>query len=151
MKYVTAFFIFIGIWLVASFLNGLLSGICLSLLDNSKYGTETFSLSMIFSFVFSVPLVGLVWLVNTIAQISGKTGAALFQLVLRTAIFCSLAGAIFFINAFSRSFNESRYAAGAGIVIAAVSAVLLFRPAIKGTGTLDEPVSGDFKTNASSI
>jgi cation transport ATPase len=132
MKHVTTFFVFMGIWFTASLFNGLLSGICLSVLDNKEYGNETLRLSVICSFIFSIPFVGVVWLVTTIAQVSGKKGAALFQLVLRTTFFCAVAGALFFIGIFSRDFGNGRFAVGASIIIAAVSAVLLFRLSIKG-------------------
>ena len=133
MKYVTTFFVFMGIWIVASLFNGLLSGICLTVFDNAEYGNETMGLSLLFSFIFSIPFVGLVWLVTTIAQVSGKEGSALFQLVLGTTIICAVAGALFFIGVFSRDFSDGRYAVGASIIIAAVGAVMLFRSPIKGS------------------
>jgi hypothetical protein len=132
MKYTTTFFVFMGIWFAASLFNGLLSGICLSVLDNKEYGNATLGLSMVFSFIFSIPFVGLVWLVTTIAQVSGKKGAALFQLVLGTTFFCAVTGAVLFIGIFTRDFGDGRFAVGASIIIAAVSAVLLFRSPIKG-------------------
>lgn len=142
MKYVRTFFVFMGIWFAASLINGLLSGICLSVFDNKEYGNGTLGLSLIFSFVFSIPFVGVVWLVTAIAQLSGKNGDSLFQMVLGTAFICALAGALFFISAFDRDFSSGRYAVAAAIIISAVSAVLLFRSPLKaGFAVKDAPGS----------
>ncbi len=131
MKYISTTVVFLGIWFIASLLNGLLNGACLTMFDDKTYGNETLGLSMLFSFIFSIPFVGAVWLVTTIAQLAGKSGVALFQLVLGTALFCAIAGAIFFISAFGSDFGNGKYAAGLAIIISAVSAVMIFRSPLK--------------------
>lgn len=115
----------------------MLSGICLSLYASDKFGNETFSLSMIFSFVFSIPLVGIVWLVTTVAQLSGTTGFALFKTLVITAFICALAGAILFIAIFGREFKEASYAVGGSIVLSALTAVTIFRKQFKGDETTE--------------
>lgn len=142
MKHLSTFFIFMGIWFAASLLNGLLSGIYLGVFDNSQYGNGTLGLSVFFSFVFSIPFVGAVWMVTTIAHLAGKKGYALFQVALGATVICAFAGALFFISAFNRDFNNSRYAVAAAILISAVSAVLLFRSPLKAAfGVNEETVS----------
>lgn len=131
MKYVRIFVVFIGVWFIASVLNGVISGICLSTAEPGAYGNETFGLSMIFSFIFSIPLVSVVWFVTFIAQLAGVGGFPLFRVVVIASIICAAGGTIFFIAAFEREFKEASYAAGAGIVVSAVTAVTIFRHTIK--------------------
>lgn len=132
-KGIKTFVTFIGVWFVASLLNGALSGISISIFDSEKFidSPEIILLSCVLSFVFSVPLVGLVWLVTVIAQLGGKSGHSLFQVVLATAFFCGLTGALIFIIAFGNEFKEARFAAGACVIISAMSSVLIFRKQLK--------------------
>jgi hypothetical protein len=132
MKYITTLFVFLGIWVLASFINGVLSGTCLTLYDGDKFGNETFNLSMIFSFIFSIPFAGIVWLVTAAAQFSGKTGFALFKTVVIAAFICALIGAILFIAVFGRQFKEASYAVGGCIIFSAITAVTIFRNQLKG-------------------
>lgn len=62
-KLIKTTLIFLGIWTIASLLNGLLSGISIMVLDKSwlNSGAGTLALSIVLSFVFSAPIVGLVW------------------------------------------------------------------------------------------
>lgn len=132
MKYVTTLLVFFGIWIVASFINGVLSGICLSIMASEEFGKETFGFSLLFSFLFSIPFVGFVWFVTTVAQLAGSKGFVLFKTAVLTAGCCAVAGAVFFINAFSKDFKEASYAVGVSIIIAAITAVTIFRKQIKG-------------------
>ena len=131
-KYIQTFFTFFGVWFIASLLNGLLSGICIAVFSSSKDGIGTVGLAMIMSFIFSAPLVGVVWLVTTIAQANGSKGHSLFQTILGTALVCSAIGAVFFICTIGTEFKEARFAVGLCIIIAALSAVLFFRNQLKG-------------------
>ena len=131
MKYITTLFVFFGIWLLASFINGVISGICLSVMSSEEFGNETFSLSMVFSFLFSVPLVSIVWVVTTVAQLAGSKGLSLFKVVVLAAVCSALTGAGFFITAFNKDFKEASYAVGASIVFSAITAVTSFRNQFK--------------------
>jgi hypothetical protein len=134
-KYIKSTFIFIGIWFTASLLNGLLSGIAILLEGNwMNEGSGYLILSIIFSFVFSVPLVGLVWLITLLAQASDKKGNDLLQIVLGTALFCGAAGGMFFIYAFETECRNARYFIALSIIISALAAVLFFRKQIKTNG-----------------
>lgn len=131
-KYIKIIGVFIGVWFVAAIINGMLSGLSIALLEaGSNANPGTVALSVIFSFVFSVPVVGFVWVVTVIAQSADKTGNELFQLVLRTAFFTACVAAIVFINTLGREFLEARYAVGCSIVVSALAAILLFRNQIK--------------------
>lgn len=132
-KYLKTTGIFFGVWFIASLLNGLLSGISIALLDSSSVNDAMGNLftSFVCSFVLSVPLVGLVWFVTIVAQVAEKKGDSLFQLVLRTALFCSIGGALVFIYAFKMQFTNARYVAGLAIIISALVSVLFFRKQIK--------------------
>jgi hypothetical protein len=133
MKYTKTFFAFIGIWFIASVLNGLLSGICITINSPNFYtaGAGTVVFALIFSFICSAPLVGMVWLITTIAQFNGRKGHALFQLTLGTAMAGAIAGAVFFINTFGKEFKEVRYIVALCIIVSALSAVLFFRNQLK--------------------
>jgi hypothetical protein len=123
---------FIGVWFVASLLNGILSGTCISISDSERFGAAgIIFLSCVLSFVCSIPLVGLVWLITAIAQSAGKSGYALFQVVLAAALFCGSIGALIFIVAFDNEFMEARFVAGACIIVSAMSGVLVFRKQLR--------------------
>ena len=132
-KYIRTTVIFMGVWFIAGLLNGLLSGLSIALLDSSSVNEAmgNLMLSVVFSFGFSVPLTGLVWLVTIIAQLAEKKGFALFQMVLGTAMTCSAITALVFINTLGKEFMNARYIAAAGIVFSAMTAVLVFRKQIK--------------------
>jgi hypothetical protein len=132
-KYIKTTLIFAGVWFTAALLNGLISGVSIALLDSNSTGNALTNLfaSFAFSFLFSVPLVGFVWFITIIAQVAGKKGDLLLQLVLRTALFCSAAVALIFMYAFRIEFATARFIAAAGIIISALTAVLFFRKKIK--------------------
>ena len=132
-KYIKTTLIFAGVWFIAAVLNGLISGISIAMLDSGSTNDAMGNLvaSFVFSFAFSVPFVGLVWLVTIMAQVAEKKGDSLLQLVLRTALFCSMGGAFIFIYVFKREFATARFIAGPGIIISALAAILMFRKQIK--------------------
>jgi hypothetical protein len=132
-KYLKTTGIFFGVWFIASTINGLLSGISIAMLDSHSTNDAMGNLvaSFVCSFVFSVPLVGLVWFVTIMAQVTEKKGDSLFQLVLGTALFCSVAAALIFMYACKMEFATARFIAGPGIIISALAAVLMFRKQIK--------------------
>lgn len=132
-KYIKTTIVFIAIWFTAALLNGLLSGITIAAIENSsmKAYMGNIFLSVIFSFVFSAPLVGLVWFVTIITQFQEKKGHELLQLVLGTALICSLIGAILFINTLGTELKDARYLVGLCICISAMASILIFRKQIK--------------------
>ncbi|MBL7701862.1 MAG: hypothetical protein JNM14_06400 [Ferruginibacter sp.] len=132
-KYVKTTLIFTGIWLTASLLNGVLSGVSILILDHDwDYGSPApLGLSIIFSFVFSVPLVGLVWFITLMAQVADRKGDDLLQFVLRTALLCSTAGGLFFIYSLGTEFKNARFLVALSIIISALTSVLFFRKQIK--------------------
>jgi hypothetical protein len=132
-KQARTFFIFLGVWIVASFLNGFLSGICISIFSTPSYDTGAgfIALSMVFSFVFSAPLVGVLWLSTAIAIGSGPKGDDLFQFILKSALVLAIIGAIFFVVSIGNEFKAARYAVAFCIIISAMTAVLFFRKQLK--------------------
>ncbi len=133
MKYIKTALTFIGVWFVAALLNGALSGIYLAIREsqNSQYGQGIFGLTVFFSFLFSIPLVGLVWFVATVAQLAGTASHKFYQIVLGTALIAAITGAIFFVSAFKSEFKNGTYAVAACIVLSALIAVLLFHKKFK--------------------
>lgn len=132
-KYLKTTGTFIGVWFIASMLNGLLSGVSLAVLHSHSVneGMSNLALSFVLSFVCSAPLVGIVWFVTIMAQLADKKGDELFQFVLGTALLCAVAGALIFIFTLGTEFMNARYVAGLCIIISALAAVLFFRKQIK--------------------
>jgi cytochrome bd-type quinol oxidase subunit 2 len=132
-KYLKTFAIFISVWFIASLLNGLLSGICIAVIGKNSFINQpgTIVLACVFSFLFSIPLVGLVWLVTVIAQAYQKKGHSLFQIILVTTFCCAVIGAVIFINVFENEFKQAKFAAGLCIIFSAVASVLIFRNQLK--------------------
>ena len=132
-KYLKTTLIFAGVWFVAAMLNGIISGISIAMLDSGSTNDAMGNLmvSFVFSFAFSVPFVGLVWFVTIMGQVAEKKGDTLLQLALRTALFCSIGGAIIFIYVFRMEFATARFIAGPGIIVSALSSILMFRKQIK--------------------
>lgn len=128
-KYINITFILTGVWAIASVLNGFSCGIAICLLDHLSPGVLL--LSIVFSFVFSAPLVGIVWFVTLMAQVADKKGNSLFRFVLGTAFICAIVAALVFIYIFRTEFVAARYAVGLCIIISALTAVLFFRKKIK--------------------
>lgn len=130
---VKIFIIFIVVWFVASLLNGVLSGTCVALLEDHSFGvaTKNIGLSLIFSFILSVPFVGFVWLVTLIAQVKGRKGYLLFQTILSATIICSILAAIFFISTIGTEFKTARFVVGFSIILSAMCGVLFFRNQLK--------------------
>lgn len=132
-KYLKTTGTFIGVWFIASLVNGLLSGTGIAILCSSSVNEAmgSFFLSFVLSFVFSVPLVVLVWLVTIAGQVNNKKGDSLFQLVLQASLFTSVAAAIIFINTIGKEFLLARYVTGLCIITSAFISVLFFRKNIK--------------------
>jgi hypothetical protein len=132
-KYIKLILIFTGVWLIAALANGFVSGILIIVLDDmyGKGGVGTLLLSLIFSFVFSAPVVGLVWFIALMAQIKNKRGHDLFQLVLGTTLIVASITAVIFIFSIGTGFMKARFFVALCIIFSALSAVLFFRKQIK--------------------
>ncbi len=132
-KYIKTTFVFVGIWFIASLLNGLLSGISILALDSDfkQEGPVSLFFAIIFSFVFSVPMVGLVWFITLMAQVSDKKGNDLLQFVLGTALFCSASGGLIFMYTLGTEFKNARIFIALSIIVSALTSVLFFRKQIK--------------------
>lgn len=131
-KYIKTTLVFAGIWFCAALVNGLLSGVSIILLEtDSNANPGTLGLAIIFSFVFSAPVVGFIWLITVIAQVTNKKGNELFRFVLNAAFFTACTVAIIFINTLGTEFMKARYAAACCIVVSALAATLIFRNQIK--------------------
>jgi hypothetical protein len=132
-KQAKTFFIFLGVWIIASFLNGFSSGICISIFCPPSHDTGAgyIALAVLLSFVLSAPLVGLLWLFSAIAISTGKKGDLLFQFILKAALVLALLGAVFFVLGLGNEFKEARYAVGFCILISAISPLLFFRKQLK--------------------
>jgi hypothetical protein len=135
-KYVKIFLIFIGIWAIASVINGIISGICIGIVELGEPAATMgiILLAVMASFVFSAPIAGVTWLITCIAQRNGKSGFELFKVSFLTALLCSATGAFLFIQLLGGEFKKVNYVLGVCIVFSALSSILLFRNKIKTDG-----------------
>jgi hypothetical protein len=134
-KYISTTVTYVGVWFIASILNGLLSSICMLFLTNDTAGMNGVpGLSFLFSFILSVPFVGMVWFVNMIALSCGQKEFSLFQVILKATLLCSVLAAILFVNTLGKEFKEARYAMGLCIIVSAMGSTLFFRNQLKTNG-----------------
>lgn len=124
---------FIGVWFVASLLNGFLSGIAISVSDAGSMFNfpAAILLSCIVSFFLSIPLIVLVAIATAVAGANGKSGHALFQVVLTAALICGIAGALFFMAVFGNEFRHATLVMGLCIIVSAMGSVLILRKRFK--------------------
>jgi hypothetical protein len=132
-KYLRITIVFFGVWFIASLLNGALSGLSIAFLDDgsTRNGVGSIMLSIIFSYVFSAPAVGLVWLLTILFQLGDRVGHDLFQFVLGAALICSIIAAVVFIFTIGTEFSRARYFIGLCVIVSALTSVLSFRKQIK--------------------
>ena len=132
-KYLKTTGIFFGVWFIASVFNGLLCGISLGLLE-PRLTAGIFLIvlfSIMFSFLFSAPMVAVVWFAAIVAQLADMKGNALLQFVLGFALVCSILGALIFVYTLGSEFSNTKYITGLCIIFSALISVLLFRKKIK--------------------
>lgn len=132
-KYIKTTLVFAGVWFMASLLNGILSGIAI-IAFGSRFmhaGIGELFLSVVLSFVFSAPVVGLVWFIVLMAQAADKKGNDLFQFTLGTAFICAIAAGLIFIFTLGTELKQARFVVVLCIIISALAAVLFFRKQIK--------------------
>ncbi len=133
IKYLKTTLIFFVVWLIASVLNGLLSGATIAFFERSAKSPdmEEFLFSIVFSFLFSIPFVGITWFVTIVSQLNGSTGDSLFQFVLSTTLCLSIAAALFFVFTIGTGFMNTRYFVALSIIVSAFTSVLTVRKHIK--------------------
>lgn len=124
---------FFGVWFIASLLNGALSGLSIAFVDDGsiRNGVGSIMLSIIFSFVFSAPAVGFVWLLTILYQLGNRKGHELFQFVLGATFICAIVAAAVFIFTLGTEFSKARYLVGLWVIVSALTSVLSFRNQIK--------------------
>jgi hypothetical protein len=123
------------IWFVASVINAVLSSfLILSSWDEGVF--FIFFLSLIFSFVLSMPILLIAMLLSSLL-LSVKVMKNIFQVVLLVTFFVSLAGALFF-KAFLHEVNKGPFPLCIAIVLSAVLAVIVFRNKLKTINLIQE-------------
>jgi predicted membrane-bound spermidine synthase len=132
-KYIKTTLTFVGVWFMASLLNGLLSGIAIIAFRSGfmNAGVGELLLCVVLSFVFSAPVVGIVWFIVIMAQAADKQGDDLFQFALGTAFMGAVAAGLIFIFTLGTELKEARVGIALSIIISALAAVLFFRKQIK--------------------
>ncbi|MGC4101669.1 hypothetical protein [Ferruginibacter sp.] len=134
-KAARTFVIFMGVWFISSLLNGFITGACIMINGGAWFADSegAIFLAIIFSFICSVPFVGLVWFITMLAQAHGREGHDLFQLVLKLTLFFGSVGAIFFFNTFGHDLKTASWAGAVSIIISSVTGVMVFRQQLKTT------------------
>jgi hypothetical protein len=134
-KYFRLTFIFIGVWFVASFINGILSSLLLRVF--AKAEVEEMELCILFSFIFSIPFIGLAWFIGIIACVNKTNGERLYEIILMTSFFIGFWGALFFAILLGFRFEIHSVLISLSIIVSAVSSILIFRKQIKSINNED--------------
>jgi len=132
-KYLKLTLLFIAIWFIASVINGLLSTLCITFLGD-KSGSEEALLSFIFSFIFSIPFVFVIWISGMISMSTLKTYDKVYRLLLYETFAVSIAGAFLFRDLF-KEFNGAAIGLEVSVVVSAVTTIMLFRKELKKINT----------------
>lgn len=127
-RYIKLIAVFIGIWFVASLINGVFSMVTLSF-EEKNNGDIDFAIPA--SFIFSIPFVFLTWFTATIACIAGCVGEKLYQTVLHISFLIGIGAGIFFKLCMDWLVGQFSIVIAIGIVISAVSATIIFREKLK--------------------
>lgn len=132
-KYLKLTLLFIAVWFIASVINGFLSTLCILFLGD-KPDSEEAPLSFIFSFIFSIPFVFVIWISGMISMSTIKTYDSVYRLLLYETFAVSLIGAFLFRNLF-KEFNGAAAGLEISVVVSAVTTIMLFRKELKKINT----------------
>jgi hypothetical protein len=127
-KYIKLIAVFVGIWFIASLINGVISIVTIGLFENNN---ADIYFVMPASFIFSIPFVSFTWFITMIACMFGYIGEKLYQTVLHASFFIGIGAAIFFKLWMDGFIEQFSVVISIGIVISAVSATIIFRKKLK--------------------
>ena len=130
-KYFRLTFIFIGVWIIAWLINGILSILAFAI--SSKNVDMEMAFCIPISFVFSMPFVGITWIVAMISAANDQKGERLYRIILLASFFIGCVGAVFFTIAISYWHDASSITIPIVIILSAVSSIIIFRTKIKAT------------------
>jgi hypothetical protein len=134
-KYSKLISVYGKIWFAASVINAVISSfLILSSWDEGAF--FIFFLSLIFSFILSIPILLIAVLLASFL-LSVKVTENIFQVVLLVTFFVSIAGAICF-KGFLHEVNSNSFSLCASIVLSAVLAVIIFQHKIKAINFIQE-------------
>lgn len=128
-KYLKLTLIFIGIWFVASGINGLLGTICIAVFDGQSRDGNML-LALVCSFIFSIPFVFIIWLSGMLSIAAIKGYDRFYRLILYESFILSIVVAILFKGLFNE-FHDASLFLCVSTVVSAVTTIILFRNELK--------------------
>ncbi len=105
MKYFQSAFYSFTIWVLASIINGITSGLYLIL--SGKMGPEALMGSLVFSLVFSLPGIFLFWIYFMIRLYKHSGGSKLFIELLNAALLVAIFSGIIFYQFLGNEFRSN--------------------------------------------
>lgn len=114
------------IWLLTSFINGVLMGIVISIFENEfDMGTWNCIIVGILSLVFSIPGFFIFWLVLLFSAARHKRDRALFRSALRGGFILSTATALCGYSLFLREANNYAFVLVLLIILSSLASIML--------------------------
>ena len=121
--------VFLGVWLLASILNGLLFCITLFLLPTA-IDTSFIAISMLISLVVLGPIHVVAGFITFVAKEITKNEFKTFQVTLFVMLCSSIAAAVLIIN-MDKQLGDTKYIVGLSVIISCITSTLFFRQSIK--------------------
>lgn len=114
------------IWLLACFINGLLCGIALSIVNNSYTEMMAAIIGIAFiSLFFAAPGFLIFWIILLLKILLGTKEAALFRSALIAGFIIASVTALLFPKMFSFEFDNYSSIPAASIILSAISSIML--------------------------
>ena len=112
------------IWVLAAFINAILSACCLSVapkeFDNFM---EAFTLAFFFTLIFSIPAVFIFWV--TFITNTAEDGNTLFRMLLRTGFITAFISGLLFFIGFTSMFKGHTFFLALSVIVAGVTSIML--------------------------
>jgi len=122
-------FIYIGVWFFASLLNGLIC--CMGISTFSKSIDNNIFFCIVFSFLFSIPVIITNWLILAIVCGVGYRSDHLFRIALNTAFLTSFLYAFLIQDFLTSVIKAPPFVFYISIVISAIASILFFKKNFK--------------------
>ncbi len=127
MNFIRTIIFSFSTWVIASLMNGILSGIFLELVGEDSFSGHDFPLCIAMSFVFSVPFLFIFWIGFLICLSAGYEGRGLFMILLKLSLILSVLAGLFFVFVIGRFTGLHAWGIAVIIVFSAVSTMFIHR------------------------
>lgn len=114
-------------WVIASLMNGILSGIFLELLGEESFRGDHFPVSIVMSFLFSIPFIFIFWIGFLICLSAGIAGRSLFMSLLNLSLILSALAGLFFVFVIGRFLGAQAWVIGVIIMFSMLATMFIHR------------------------